>query len=116
MRKLFGFLFILVFISPHFAQDNSIYFNLQFHYDIKRDHPTVTQEFLVPDNYGLTYSFMDLNFDHYRKAGGVSDFYFEIMRYFRGSVSKKRQYIVLINLIANKIQDSSAQSERNSGA
>jgi hypothetical protein len=56
---------------------------MQFHYDIRRDHPTVTQEVYATDKLGFTFFFMDINFDRYCKKGGVSDFYFEFMRYFK---------------------------------
>ncbi len=70
----------LLFVGVVWADAPSL--NLQFHYDIRRDHPTVTQEFLAFDQWGYSFCFMDLNFDRYRKNGGVSDFYFEFMRYF----------------------------------
>ncbi len=62
--------------------------NLQFHWDFQRDFLTVTQEFYGTDKLGFTFFFMDLNFDHYRggefrKQDGVTDFYFEFMRYFK---------------------------------
>ena len=70
--------------------------NLQLHYDIRRDHPTVTQEFLAFDRIGYTFFFMDLNFDHYRKSGGLSDVYFEFMRYFR--IKSWKQFEISITL------------------
>jgi len=79
-RVLF-ILLISVFAEPALADPPSL--NLQLHYDIRRDHPTVTQEFLAFDRYGYTFFFIDLYFDHYHKSGGLSDVYFEIMRYFR---------------------------------
>jgi hypothetical protein len=79
-RVLAG-LFISIFAVSALADSPSL--NLQFHYDIRRDHPTVTQEFLAFDRLGYTFFFMDINFDHYRQSGGLSDVYFEFMRYFR---------------------------------
>ncbi len=63
------------------AQDIQI-LDLQYHYDFRREHPTVTQEFFATDKLGYTYFFMDINFDHTLHPGGLSDVYFEFMRYF----------------------------------
>ncbi|MFZ0390716.1 MAG: DUF5020 family protein [Calditrichia bacterium] len=56
--------------------------NLQYHYDIRREFPTITTEFFGTDKLGYTFFFADLNFDDTVKNGGVSDVYFEFMRYF----------------------------------
>jgi hypothetical protein len=79
LLKFFIFLFLLTEIL---AAEHFNYLNLQLHYDIKRDHPTATLEFYGTDNFGFWFFFMDINFDKYRKKGGASDFYFELMRYF----------------------------------
>jgi hypothetical protein len=65
------------------AQEQYLFLNAQFHYDIQRAHPTITLEFLSFDKLGSNFFFADLNFDRYRKTGGLSDVYFEFMRYFR---------------------------------
>ena len=57
--------------------------NLQYHYDLKREHPTATLEYYGTDKLGFWFFFSDVNFDHTLKAGGASDFYFELMRYFQ---------------------------------
>src|SRR4030042_4483999 len=92
-RVLF-ILLISVFAEPALADPPSL--NLQLHYDIRRDHPTVTQEFLAFDRYGYTFFFIDLYFDHYKKSGGLSAVYFEFMRSFR--ISHWKQYEVNITL------------------
>jgi hypothetical protein len=89
-----GIAFILVLFISVLADSPSL--NLQFHYDIRRDHPTVTQEFLAFDRLGYMFCFIDLYFDHYRKSGGLSDVYFEFMRYFR--IYRWKQYEVNITL------------------
>lgn len=83
-------IFCFLLVTSGWADAPSL--NLQFHYDIRRDHPTVTQEFLAFDRLGYSFCFMDLNFDHYRKSGGVSDLYFEFMRYFRLIQFKQLQF------------------------
>jgi hypothetical protein len=92
VRTIFSLLISLVVLNNLYAQENFLSLNLQFHWDILRDHPTVTQEFYATDKLGYTFFFMDVNFDRYRQRGGVSDFYFEIMRYFR--LAKFRSYDV----------------------
>ncbi|MFQ6676369.1 MAG: DUF5020 family protein [Fidelibacterota bacterium] len=59
-------------------------FNLQHHYDIRRQIFTSTAEFLFHDTLGTTFGFMDINYDthHYTKPG-ATDVYFEVARYFR---------------------------------
>ncbi len=74
-------IFYFLLVTSGWADTPSL--NLQLHYDFRRDHPTVTQEFLAFDRLGYSFCFMDLNFDRYRKSGGLSDVYFEFMRYFR---------------------------------
>ncbi len=76
------FLIGILIISSVYSQDVKS-LNLQYHYDFRREFPTVTQEFYGTDKLGYTFFFMDLNFDHNRKQGGVSDIYFEILRYFK---------------------------------
>jgi hypothetical protein len=82
MKRL---IFILIIFSPFLVQtqERSLYVNAQFHYDIRRDHPTITLELLSFDKLGYNFFFSDLNFDRYRKTGGLSDVYFEFMRFFR---------------------------------
>ncbi len=82
MTKLFQKIFWTVLFSSTVQAQDFQSMNLQFHYDIKRDHPTVTQEFFATDKLGYTFFFMDLNFNPYHKPGGLSDVYFEFMRYF----------------------------------
>ena len=82
MKKIIYILTIYIPFLIH-AQERSLFLNAQFHYDIRRDHPTITQEFLSFDKLGYNFFFADLNFDRYRKAGGLSDVYFEFMRFFR---------------------------------
>jgi hypothetical protein len=82
MRYFYALICLIFVVVPGEAQDSLINLNLQAHYDFRRDHPTVTQEFFVTDKLGYTFFFMDVNFDHTRKKGGASDFYFELMRYF----------------------------------
>jgi len=74
-------LYVLLFLQC-LHSENGVDLNLQLHYDIRRDFPTATQEFFATDNLGYTFSFIDVNFDHNVKAGGASDFYFELLRYF----------------------------------
>lgn len=81
LKKIVPSIYCLFMVIRVGADSPSL--NLQLHYDIRRDHPTVTHEFLAFDRLGYTFCFMDLNFDRYRKSGGVSDVYFEFMRYFR---------------------------------
>lgn len=63
--------------------------NLQFHYDFRRAHPTTTLEYFGTDRLGFTFFFADFNFNHWgregfvSKQGGLSDVYFEFMRYFK---------------------------------
>ena len=63
--------------------------NLQFHYDFRRAHPTTTLEYFGTDRLGFTFFFADFNFNHWEregfisKRGGLSDVYFEFMRYFK---------------------------------
>ncbi len=83
MRLVYMKVFILCGIGLLSAQDRSVFLNVQLHHDFRRGHITATQEFLAFDRPGYTFFFADFNFDHYRKSGGLSDFYFEIMRYFR---------------------------------
>ncbi len=75
-----------VFLSLPFivqAEQPSLFLNTQFHYDFRRDHPTITTEFLAFDSWGYSFFFADFNFDRFRKSGGLSDIYFEFMRYFK---------------------------------
>ena len=82
MRYIYSLGCILLFFIMATAQDFLLDLNLQAHYDFRRDHPTVTQEFFATDKFGYTFFFMDVNFDRTRKSSGASDFYFELMRYF----------------------------------
>jgi len=85
---------LLIGLLP--AQENVHSLNLQFHYDFRRDHPTVTQEYFGTDGLGYTFFFMDINFDHYYQSGGVSDIYFEFMRYFK--LARWKSYDVYFTL------------------
>ncbi|OPX32612.1 hypothetical protein B1H10_07325 [candidate division KSB1 bacterium 4484_188] len=84
-----NYLAIILILGVLFSIGNTSDLNLQFHFDLKRSHPTVTQEYFRTDSLGYTFFFMDINFNHWispdgtGKAGGVSDVYFEFMRYFR---------------------------------
>jgi hypothetical protein len=73
----------LLSISSVKGEDQVLSLNLQLHYDFSRDCITTTEEFFATDVLGYTFAFMDINFDRYQKEGGASDFYFEVMRYFR---------------------------------
>ncbi|WP_218598958.1 DUF5020 family protein [Polaribacter sp. NJDZ03] len=51
--------------------------NFQSHYDLAREHVTLTFEMFKPDNYGNTYTFTDFDFN---ADNGISQAYFEIAR------------------------------------
>ncbi|GAB4379073.1 MAG: DUF5020 family protein [Calditrichia bacterium] len=83
-------LFLIVFFVMNVtAEENFLSLNLQLHYDFKREHLTSTLEFFTTDEWGYTFCFTDVNFNHHvipeatGKRGGMSDVYFELMRYFR---------------------------------
>ena len=95
MKKIIYTITFCIPILLH-AQEQSLFLNAQFHYDIRRDHPTITQEFLAFDSWGFTFFFADLNFDHYRKTGGLSDVYFEFMRYFKVKEWRGKDFNVTI--------------------
>lgn len=86
------FTVVLVICVSTVSGNDNITLNLQYHFDFRRDHPTVTQEFFAPDHLGYSFFFMDVNMDHNLKQGGASDFYFEMMRYFK--LKSFRKYIL----------------------
>lgn len=83
MRIFLTIFIVSLFINLSRGEEHFLSLNLQLHYDFRRDYITTTEEFFASDGLGYTFAFMDINFDPYRKEGGASDFYFEIMRYFR---------------------------------
>ena len=96
MKFILKVLVLVLLCTSLRGEDNFINLNLQLHYDFYRDHPTVTQEFYATDGLGYTFFFMDVNFDRFRKKGGASDFYFEIMRYFRIYDWQKKQVYITV--------------------
>lgn len=81
--RYFIILFALLLLSSTASAEDGVSLNLQYHYDVRRGHPTVTQEFFSADPLGYTFFFMDVNFDHTRKKAGISDVYLEFFRYFK---------------------------------
>ena len=51
--------------------------NFQGHYDLDREHVTLTFEMFKPDNYGNTFTFTDFDFN---ADNGINQVYFEIAR------------------------------------
>ncbi|HNR68619.1 MAG TPA: DUF5020 family protein [bacterium] len=76
MKFLVSFALILLFSAVAFAQ------NLQLHYDLgeDREYVTSTLEMFKPDEYGATFWFVDMDYDH-PSHSGVSLAYWEIARY-----------------------------------
>ncbi len=96
MRYMILLLFLSMAAFQWVFAENLPSLNLQYHYDIRREFPTVTQEFYAGDPLGYTFFFMDINFDHNVKKGGASDFYFEFMRYFTIAHWKRYDFYVTL--------------------